>query len=163
MTIKTVSVSSELLGSVVPYVMAFKALDRPGTPTLRLPYNPESYEVRVSPKWSPRGGAGAEFDRPDWEGNAPRTFSYSHLLTTQNVSGPQGGDVESVILDFDLWSTQPTLATQQPTRVRVTAGDGLTLIGVIASLNCRRVQTTPQGLALTAEFDIEIMESELGF
>ena len=161
-TLKTVSVSSQLLGEVVPYQMTFLAIDERAGNRLRLPYNPESYEIRVAPRWSPRGGAGAEVDGSDWEGNTPRTLSYSHLLTAQNVPGPLGGDVESVIQQFDTWATRPTLATQRPTRLRVTAGDGLHFVGVISSVTYRRVRVTAAGLALTAEFDVELMESDRG-
>lgn len=165
---KTIRVSPELAAqmrrAVNAYRMTFRALDRPGSPTLRLPYNPESYEIRPAPRWTPQNGAGAEFDNLDWEGNSPRVLSYSHLLTTQNTGREEGGDVESVIRDFDLWSTQPTLATQRPTRVRVTAGEAIeALVGVITSVSYRRVQTSPEGRAITAEFEVEITENERAF
>lgn len=167
MAIKTVGIQPGALAGaaegLVSYQMEFVSLDTQPQFVLVLPYNPESYRIRVNPRWSERNGSGAEFDASDWEGNSPRTLSYQHLLTAQNVEGPSGGDVESVIQQFNEWSTRPTVATQRPTRIRVTAGDGLHFVGVIENVEFSRVRTTPAGLALTAEFDMTLREVDRAF
>lgn len=149
-----------------PYRFTLTAIDLEGRPSLVLPYNPEAYDENGSAKWSADGRAGAERDRSNWEGNEPRQMAYQQLLTARDFAGAGGVDfsgvtlVEGILLSLQAWAQQPTLSTQRPTLVRVTAGEAFQLTGHIDRYRFRRIRTNPDGFALTAEVDLTITENE---
>ena len=165
MAVKTVrfspGVAAQSLFSSQPYVMTLKAVDRQGEPRIRLPYNPESYTIETGPHWQPHGAAGAQEDGMSWSGNAPRVFSYSHLVVAPADAGTRQEAivVEALLADIDDWSRRVTVATQQPTRVRVTAGHAFSFQGVITRLRYERVRTNTEGYCTQAQIELEITES----
>ncbi len=148
------------------YRAQMKAIDEPGE--VIFPFSPESYRVRIAPRWAPRQIAGAEYDRLSWEGNSPRVISFEHILTVGDVwvrslSGAVTEDrtkltsIELLITTIETWARRITLATQRPTRVRLSMGVN-EFQGVITSFDYTRLVQSAEGYALTAEIRFELSE-----
>jgi Holliday junction resolvase-like predicted endonuclease len=146
------------------YKLTLVPLDLEDTDPLILPYNPESYSTDIAPQWQARGAAAAWSDRSDWSGNAPKSLSYSQILTTQNVAqvysnGMSSIDtrkmllVERICLMLEDWAERPTDLTQRPTRFDVLMGVK-SFRGHISQLKITRLRTTQDGYAKTAEISI---------
>lgn len=160
-------VRSELPDDMNPYTAQISPIDEFGQ-ALVFPYSPESYRVRLAPRWNPRQVAGAERDSLQWEGNSPRVISFEHVLTVQNVwvSRFGGGLIQNIsqllavdtfIEQLETWARRPTVTTQRPTRVVLSLG-AHEFMGVITSFDYERLQQSPEGYALTARITFELSE-----
>lgn len=152
------------------YRATFESLDEQFSRRLLLPYNPESVQVQVAPDWSPAGGSGAERDRMLWSGNAPMTYSWSHVLQARDLMRREGTQyvvdqnkyalVETVLQTLEGWSVRVQDRTQRPTRLRLTLGQTRQPEGVITAFSYRTLRVGPDGYILSAEYDITFTESE---
>lgn len=150
--------------------LTLESLDEQFERRLILPYNPESVQVQVAPGWTPAGGTGAERDRMLWSGNAPMTYSWTHVLQAKNIAVQRGGQyvidqnnysrVEGIIATLQGWAQTVQRSTQRPTRLMLTMGQTRQVEGVISSFGYRTMRIGPDGYLLAVEYDITFSESE---
>ena len=152
------------------YRLTLESLDEQFPRKLVLPYNPETVSIGVSPSWSPAGGAGAERDRMVWSGNAPKTYSWTHIIQNRHVSVLRNGRyeideaayglTESVMQTLEGWAETIVPATGRPTRLRATMGQTRQPEVVISAFTYKTMLIGPDGYILTGEYDITLTESE---
>lgn len=159
----SVSVSNELPGArdgPEPFDTRLIPLDRDDDP-VALPHSPRGHERSTSPNWSERGAVGVETDLVDWENSSPTTHSFSTRLQANSPrrrSGFTPAELWSLLRTLEAWSTEPTRKTGAPTRVVLEQGSGVSLTGVLETVDTTVTEKTPEGMPRTAELSLTFRE-----
>lgn len=159
----SVSISNELSNALEqpdPFTTRILPLDRDDDPVV-LPHSPRGHERSTAPNWSDRGAVGVATDLMDWENSAATTHSFSMRLQANSPRRRTGftpAELWSTLRTLESWSTEPTRQTGAPTRVVLEQGTGVSLSGILESVETTVTEKTPDGMPRTAELSLTFRE-----